>query len=136
MIDGIHIELSAMLAELTTLVQSTKNASAPSTSRFASLEDLEAFLVTETVAVPEAEKGPAGPAPPVLSPMAVHAQNLAAETAEDEAWLFRLLVADLELIVDDVRRRSSLLDGGWQYLFGALARRLAGHLNALQRLMT
>jgi hypothetical protein len=64
-------------------------------------------------------------------PHSTPGQNIAGEAAGDLHQLVELLVRDLRLAVDDIRRRAATITGEWRQLLVELADNLERHTDAV-----
>ena len=116
--------LGVVLDEVITAIQETKQGvwSATSSDQRRSLTELRSFLISEAVAVAEAEERIGGRDPSLISPTGHELRNLSAEPGNDSAGLLALLVGHLRAIADDVRRRATEIEGAPEAgLFATLA---------------
>lgn len=122
--DGVHMgaetseeivdrELGAILDELITAIQETKQAawSLADVDTHAALESLRSFLAGQVVVVAEAEARIGGRSRSILPPTGHRPPDLAHRAHGDRQALLAMLLADLESVVADLRDRSQRIAG-------------------------
>lgn len=131
--EEFEAELGAVFDDLINLIGETKQAAwtASSSERRQAFDNLKSYLAEQAVAIDDAERRIGTRPPWVRSPTAHRARNIAGEAAGDSDRLVELLVRDLRLAVEDIRRRAATITGEGQQLLVDVADDLERHTNAL-----
>ena len=126
-------QLGAVFDELVELIGETKQAvwTASSAARRIVFDDLKGFLAEQVGLVDDAELRLGSRAPSIASPTGHATRNIAAEADGDAERLVELLVRDLRSVIDDIRRRASVVGGEWRQLFSDVANNLEQRVNDL-----
>lgn len=126
-------QLGAIFDELVTLVQEAKQAewTATSPERRQQLNRLKQFLGEQLQRVDDAERRIGTRLSSIASPTGHAPRNLAVEAGGDTDRILALLVGDLRVVSDDVRRRAGALGGEWQPFLLELAAAIEGHVDGL-----
>jgi hypothetical protein len=129
----IASNLGVVFEKLVNLVHELKQAawSAPDSDRRHHLENLQAYLAEQAIAIDEEEKRVGGRPPWIVSPTGYNSPNLAAEAGGDSDRFLALLVDHLKVLIGDMRERGKVLPGGSGTLLAVMADRIERRVERL-----